>query len=173
MFYALPLIDSVSAGADDRQVSIYLFDLLPHIPPDTLTPDRNPFLSLPRTPYLRVGQPRKEFIIHKNQILPLTPDQKAQRSTSTSLGSRNLYFPGAHHLHHMMCVHSTSPGGTRLFMVCFLTILLIVPVCAVEYFEADMLAKFFYALVVIVAIITIVWVWQTVFARVRYRKEVR
>jgi protein-S-isoprenylcysteine O-methyltransferase Ste14 len=73
----------------------------------------------------------------------------------------------------MMCAHSTSPAGTRLFMVCFLTILLIVPVCAVEYSEADMLAKFFYALVVIVAIITIVWVWQTVFARVRYRKEVR
>lgn len=36
-----------------------------------------------------------------------------------------------------------------------------------------MLAKFFYALVVIVAIITIVWVWQTVIARVRYRREVR
>ena len=31
-FYALPLIDSVSAGADDKQVSIRLFDLLPHIP---------------------------------------------------------------------------------------------------------------------------------------------
>jgi hypothetical protein len=36
-----------------------------------------------------------------------------------------------------------------------------------------MLTKFFYALVVIVAIITIVWVWQTVIARVWYRREIR
>ena len=36
-----------------------------------------------------------------------------------------------------------------------------------------LLAKFFYALVAIVAIITIVWVWQTVIARVRYRREIR
>lgn len=36
-----------------------------------------------------------------------------------------------------------------------------------------MLAKFFYALVVIVAIVNIVWVWQTVIARVRYRRELR
>lgn len=36
-----------------------------------------------------------------------------------------------------------------------------------------MLAKFFYALVVIVAIVSIVWVWQSVIARVRYRRDVR
>jgi len=36
-----------------------------------------------------------------------------------------------------------------------------------------MLAKFFYALVVAVAIVAIVWVWQSVIARVRYRREVR
>lgn len=36
-----------------------------------------------------------------------------------------------------------------------------------------MLAKFFYALVVAVAIVAIIWVWQSVIARVRYRREVR
>jgi hypothetical protein len=36
-----------------------------------------------------------------------------------------------------------------------------------------MLAKFFYALVVAVAIVAIVWVWQSVIARVRYRRDVR
>ena len=36
-----------------------------------------------------------------------------------------------------------------------------------------MLAKFFYALVIAVAVIAIVWVWQSVIARVRYRRDVR
>jgi hypothetical protein len=36
-----------------------------------------------------------------------------------------------------------------------------------------MLAKFFYALVVAVAIVAVVWVWQSVIARVWYRREVR
>ena len=36
-----------------------------------------------------------------------------------------------------------------------------------------LLAKFFYALITGVAIVSIIWVWQTVIARVRYRREIR
>lgn len=49
--------------------------------------------------------------------LPLTVDQKAQGSTSTSPGSRNLYFPGAHQIYHMMCAHHAG-GYRRCVRVC-------------------------------------------------------
>ncbi len=36
-----------------------------------------------------------------------------------------------------------------------------------------LLAKFSYALITGVALVSIIWVWQTVIARVRYRREIR
>lgn len=36
-----------------------------------------------------------------------------------------------------------------------------------------LVAKFFFPMVSIVAIISIVWIWQAVIARIRYRREIR